>query len=308
MTTRLQIPEPLKQTLLYESGFACVVCQCRGAHIHHINENNRNNDLDNLVVLCQIHHDEAHTRHQLSQNLTPNRLREFKARWLDHIRSEREKKATLTGQREGLQEVLSLGMTWGYINHRRVIQLVDDKILKEVDQRVFDRCKTNKIVDDRGIIVKPPNRIPAGNYIRNTVYDWFDYGDDQALHVLYSDFVDKISRKVNPTHMTELNWRPSYIRQCLQPGNFLFFVKDQYFKRAREGRDNCEVRCLARKNKVFVEYVVNTQDMFGTSSIMVSFSGHRSAAALLQLKSIERAVNAWTLLCTPIALGVGFRP
>ena len=39
----------------------------------------------NLVVICVEHHDEAHTHHELSQNLTPDRLRDAKRDWLQEI-------------------------------------------------------------------------------------------------------------------------------------------------------------------------------------------------------------------------------
>ena len=83
-------PETLKK-VLYESGMTCCMCryknQGQGVIVHHIEEYSvsRNHAEDNLVVLCLNHHGEAHTKRELQQNLTPERLRDFKQRWLDWL-------------------------------------------------------------------------------------------------------------------------------------------------------------------------------------------------------------------------------
>ncbi|WP_066044497.1 HNH endonuclease signature motif containing protein [Bathymodiolus septemdierum thioautotrophic gill symbiont] len=66
---RPKIPKAIENRLLYESAYACVVCQSDGCHIHHIDQDHSNNKENNLVVLCIKHHDEAHTKRQLSKNL-----------------------------------------------------------------------------------------------------------------------------------------------------------------------------------------------------------------------------------------------
>jgi len=68
--------------LLFESGWACCVCgkTSGGIIVHHIEKysESHSHDEDNLVVLCLNHHGEAHTKRELSINLTPDRLRAFK--------------------------------------------------------------------------------------------------------------------------------------------------------------------------------------------------------------------------------------
>src|SRR5256885_10341960 len=46
--------------------------------------------------------------------------------------------------------------------------------------------------------------------------------------------------------------------------------------------------------------------MFGTTSMTVSFSGRKVAAAFVQVKSITDSRASLVLDCTPVALGVGF--
>src|SRR3954463_8100947 len=121
---RKPIPKALKYRLFYESQYRCVVCQQRGSHIHHIDQDNSNNDEANLVVLCTAHHDDAHTTRQLSQNLNSGVLRDAKGRWVALVRERRNSAATVVGQHSLMSNrFFSMGVTWGYINHRRVALL-----------------------------------------------------------------------------------------------------------------------------------------------------------------------------------------
>ena len=87
---RPPIPTEILNKVLYESRMTCCVCRDRsqGIIVHHIHEfsDSRNHGEENLVVLCLNHHGEAHTRRELQLNLTPERLREFKARWLKDVK------------------------------------------------------------------------------------------------------------------------------------------------------------------------------------------------------------------------------
>jgi len=88
---RPPIPPETLNKVLYESGMTCCMCryenQGQGVIVHHIEEYSvsRNHAEDNLVVLCLNHHGDAHTKRELQQNLTPERLRDFKQRWLDWL-------------------------------------------------------------------------------------------------------------------------------------------------------------------------------------------------------------------------------
>ena len=307
MANRPKVPEKLRQELLYESAFACVVCQARRVQIHHIDQNNKNNIPVNLVLLCHDHHDDAHATKSLSQNLTPARLKEFKKKWINQVQQNRNMIATLEGQLKEADSWSGMGILWGYINHRRVSQLLNPEILKCADQNLLGRCQSHNVVDQSGILLQPKGWVPEGNYIGNTVYDWFPHGDDHALHKLYSDFVDKITQRVIPIHLEKFSWTKSYIGNCLHEGQFIFFTKAQYFKQVSEDTENAHLRVKTTLRKITIEYYIDTMNMFGVTSIAVSFTGHKVCSSLLQVKSIEKDSDDWTIHCTPIALGVGFR-
>lgn len=87
---RPPIPSETLNKVLYESRMTCCVCRDRsqGIIVHHIQEysSSRSHAEDNLVVLCLNHHGEAHTKRELQLNLTPERLHEFKKRWLKDVK------------------------------------------------------------------------------------------------------------------------------------------------------------------------------------------------------------------------------
>ncbi|MCD4805645.1 MAG: HNH endonuclease, partial [Desulfobacterales bacterium] len=56
---RSTIPAEIKRSLFIECGFKCSMPRCeheQGLQIHHINGDPNNNELENLIVLCSVHH------------------------------------------------------------------------------------------------------------------------------------------------------------------------------------------------------------------------------------------------------------
>jgi hypothetical protein len=82
---RKPVPSETLLRLIDECDWGCCICWRRGGHgpviVHHITKysDTQDNSYDNLVVLCPIHHDEAHTTSELSgPRLPPEMLRQHK--------------------------------------------------------------------------------------------------------------------------------------------------------------------------------------------------------------------------------------
>lgn len=200
-----------------------------------------------------------------------------------------------------------MGVTWGYINHNHVAQLANPNLLNPKDKKYFNDCMSRGIVDQKGVSIKPSEAPSSRNYIGNSIYDWYEHGDDIRLHLVYAAFVDQISRLVQPIHLEPESWTKTRVIELVSPGDFIFFDRAFYFSCVRETRQNQHRRVRTFKRKISIEFYVDTKDMFGTTSMTISFSGHQNCAALLQLKSIENIEDGKLVLhCTPIALGVAF--
>ena len=307
---RPPIPKPLERRLLYESQYVCVVCQREGCHVHHIDQNHSNNSEKNLVVLCMHHHDEAHTKKQLSKNLDSKVLMDAKHRWTNVVRERRELVATVSGQKKlsAASSFLSAGISWGYINHKRVTQMINPAAMDDNGASNFQYCVNKGLVDQNAILIKPNNVVESSSYISNTIYDWFDFGDDQRLHLLYTNLVDQISKNCDVVYLEPESLTKERIKDLISPGSLIFVDRAFYFKSVKETNENQHRRCRTFKRKISIKFFADTRNMFGTTSITVSFSGHKNCAALVQLKSIEEISDGSLILhCTPIALGVGFK-
>jgi hypothetical protein len=306
---RPKIPELLKQQLLYDSQYACVVCQARGSHIHHIDRDNSNNVDSNLVVLCMTHHDDAHTQRELSRNLDPASLRAAKKKWLVQVDAKRTVTATEAGQKEAAGEFFAVGVTWGYINHARVAQLAKPALLSGPDLEYFSYCRDRSLIDMHGILIKPASYQPGSSFLSCSVYDWFDHGDDSRVHHLYASLVDQVSRAVRPIHFGPHNWSKESLLGLLKPGDFIFVRQSFQFRTVERTSDNEHRRGEYSAKGITLEFFVDTRDMFGTTSMTVSFTGRQTCAALVQIKSIDLAQDGKLhLAATPIALGVSFSP
>ena len=87
--SRPSIPDEIIDNLLYKSRRTCCICREmeRSIIIHHIKEwsESKSNEESNLVVLCLLHHDEAHSKKELSQNLTSKRIKAAKIKWENEV-------------------------------------------------------------------------------------------------------------------------------------------------------------------------------------------------------------------------------
>jgi hypothetical protein len=303
---RKRLPEALAQKVLYDSAYACSICQSTtGLHVHHVDKDNSNNVETNLVVLCQSHHDEAHTHHELSRNLTGSRINTSKKTWLEEVQRKRSQIATRSGNKEILQCDF-ISTQWGYINHSRVAQTVIDPKNDGEGGALFKNCRFLGTVDEKGRILRPRDLSPPKSPLHGTIYDWFPHTHDWHLHALYSNYVDELAKRMNPFHVTDQSWKKSLLKNQLVPGRAAFLNRGFYFKQIETCTDHIQLKVHTFKTKIEFIFQANTRDMFGTTSIVSSFSGHKSAAAFVVIKSQEEVNGKLVFHCTPIAMGVGF--
>lgn len=304
--TRKKFTDDLKAKIFSASRFACAVCQDRGMQIHHIDKDHSNNAFDNLVLLCMKHHDEAHTKRELSANLTADQLKRIRNRWYEKVKLGQQQICTAAGQEGLAHEFLKCGITWGYINHARVMQLLPQPLDKINNKTNFDVLSGAGILASDGLPLSPESIGAGSSYLRSTFYDLFPYPLDTRMHLYFTEQVDWLAVHTKPMHLDAVTWTAELAQDFLRPGQFIFYNKSHYFKKISESSEFAEVRVKTKSKDIEIQYFVKTRDMFGTTSITVSFSGKRSCAAFLQIKSIEYNEGNAILHCTPIALGVGF--
>ena len=133
-------------SLLYKSRFCCCVCRDnkKPIIIHHIVawEKSHSHHEDNLVVLCPLHHVEAHTKSDLSLNLTPDRLKSFKNQWLCEVRQ------------KDTEVINSLANSdyacWDYFNVYRIFEIAEKMDIEYKKLKSFHYMHSLSFVDDFG--------------------------------------------------------------------------------------------------------------------------------------------------------------
>ena len=307
--TRKRIEKDLANKIMYESAFVCAICQKPQGQIHHIDGDHSNNAENNLIFLCLSHHGEAHSKGTMSRNLGAAELAHAKNKWCSTVKNRRELASTLDGQLSlhGASSISSLGVTWAYINHNRVAQIANQISLSEKTKQILAFCIERGIVDNSGIIIQPKDYKKGSSFLYNSIYDCLPHGDDQRFHQLYTSFVDDLSRTIQPVHLEKEWWSEGIIEELIKAGSFIFVQQKMFFKVVSEDTFNQHRRVQFKKKNVRLEFFIDSKNMFGTTSMTISFSGGNSCSAFLHVKSIDKDDDGTLLIkCTPIGLGVSF--
>src|SRR5437588_386445 len=86
---RKPIPPRIADDVMFMADLLCCVCERRGHHIHHIDEDPSNNDIDNLVLLCFEHHEEVTVQGGMTRKLTPKLLRRYRSELYRKVEAKR---------------------------------------------------------------------------------------------------------------------------------------------------------------------------------------------------------------------------
>ncbi|AXX86367.1 HNH endonuclease [Malaciobacter marinus] len=92
-TSRPPIPDETIKDLFYKSMYQCIICNSTSFVIHHIKEwhRSKSHDIDNLVLLCPNHHNDAHTTHRLAKTLSEKYIKDARKRHYEKVIELRDK-------------------------------------------------------------------------------------------------------------------------------------------------------------------------------------------------------------------------
>lgn len=88
--SRFALEESLKIEIIAKCNNRCCTCQTPFIVIHHIDEDPSNNNPDNLASLCPNCHSQAHSKSQLTVNLTPSRIKSLRDKWYEYCEKRKE--------------------------------------------------------------------------------------------------------------------------------------------------------------------------------------------------------------------------
>lgn len=91
--TRKKIPRESEASVLAANQHLCCIChkEGRAVQIHHIDEDNTNNNISNLAVLCTQHHEEVGRTSRQGKGYSRREVLIYKEEWEKHCKLERNK-------------------------------------------------------------------------------------------------------------------------------------------------------------------------------------------------------------------------
>lgn len=214
---RPKIPEKNLIQALFNSRFTCCICHepKRPVIVHHIREwaSSRDHDLDNLAVLCDIHHNEAHTKRELSRNLTRGRIRKLKAMW--------EEEAKQFDANAILRMGRSVGVEYLYFNHHRLFNLARSL---GIDLKELSGGRNIPGIHDAD-----------GNLVaRATGTSWmYEGGDGNTLAYYVKRVLEAVIQNISAMNISD-NLDRVYMNAVLQPDMFIIVSGAHYFSSNRE--------------------------------------------------------------------------
>lgn len=292
---RPKIPFDTVTKLLYESKSTCCVCRddSKATIIHHIIEwsKSHSNNEDNLIVLCLHHHDEAHTKRELTQNLTPDKLREYKRIWIESNLNEKSRE---------VQEIIDKNQTacWDLFNYFRIVEMINENniILKNTELRknLYDRG----YLDSYGFLL---NEEKWPEYRKGRSH-WLNFYEGQYLsRYIKSLFINILDSK--PIKILNYLWDKTSIKHVLKPGDIVFlqgafFYKDDNKKNNRVG--------YRKARGIMLEFRYDEYYCTSVSAWADHMAGHKISTFFGIVRAIENDGENIVIRCSSLAVGSGF--
>lgn len=85
------VPAATRDLILFKNDHTCCICRIKGKHvqIHHIDRNRRNNDPNNLAVVCLDCHSRVTGPSGLGRSYSPGELKKYKRAWEQQVQKSR---------------------------------------------------------------------------------------------------------------------------------------------------------------------------------------------------------------------------
>lgn len=283
-----------KYQLFYNCARTCCVCKNlkNPIQIHHIDNDPSNNIYENLIVLCSNCHDEAHTDHKLTNNLTVKELIHHKSKWEENI-----KKLSSNAM---LPISISNCAMWTFINYEKIPRILKSNGLK-FEQEQFDNLLNQNIIDKNAI---PIFSKTSNNKKYITIYDRLEWDNSTKLHYLYMEAIDTLVEHINPIELGAI-WSKTEIKNLVNIGDICFAIRGFHFKENEIVNNKASRYIYASSKNIEIRMYANTQYIYGDSALYGHFVGHHFIGILMLIKEITTEDNKLIINATPLAMSSG---
>ena len=286
---RPPIPEETLHDLLYHSSQICCVCHRpeRGIVVHHIIPwaESLSHDEQNLIVLCPLCHDEAHTVRELTRTITPQQLRHHKEEWQEEVRRAATK-ALFTVSSSSI-----LGGYWDYFNRQRLLDCANNLEIDLASIPGFAALPTG----DRDLLDQSFRWAGTLRCGKDNEYSFFA----GLLRVICEDHdwidLDRV-------------WTRSQIRSLLRPNTLVTLTANHRFKRGggpEHGPGQTRTGYFVQGG-IGLEFAFDAWECTSSSSYSHHLAGRWICTSLGLVRSVTQPGGCLRINSTCLAIGTGF--
>ncbi|WP_081076534.1 HNH endonuclease signature motif containing protein [Burkholderia cepacia] len=286
---RPPIPEATLLKLLFDNKWVCCVCrsETEPVVVHHIAPwaKSRSHEPPNLVVLCPNDHAKAHSKGDLSQNLTAERLRVIKRKWENQVKIDDSIVIRRAAQ--------TAGEYWYFFNLLRLHEIAK---LEKIDLKLlphYSEARRAQILDTSGCLV--PERAD-GMYAYS--------GPDAMLRYWYAkDLFLKVLDRLSVTNISDRLDRSDLGNSVLR--NDIVYVEGAYyFKQLNNVTAGPNQLVRGTRSANSVQFVFTFDRWYATSSSAHSvwLTGRHAVGCFCRVGDVSRERGKMIIECTVLGI------
>ncbi|MBY4804486.1 HNH endonuclease [Burkholderia cepacia] len=300
---RQPVPEKTLRQLLASNLELCCICRKRGLGVvvHHIEKYSisKNHDISNLAVLCTTHHSKAHANFELEQNLTPERITNYKKKWEKICVSIEQ--WILDSATRRIYEA-----RWDWVNFRRVQQLTLE-LQNFPTGLARDKLTELGILNEHGHFVGESWQAPRDNG------GYFVSGDKQIYLAAYiTQLIELLARNRAVLDITPYLDEPELLTELVTNGDFISVKLDFFYTpdKESEGSEESVMIAMAKTRDVFVEFPYDPWFCLSSTSRLIHYHRDTSTRQVLfgMVRSIKKEAFRTHVLVSPIGTSPTFDP
>lgn len=292
--SRPPIPDEIFYKVLHESKSVCCVCRNpnRGFIIHHLKEwsESHSHEFDNLVVLCLLHHDQAHTKKEISIEFSPERIKKLRDAWYKVVKAEDAKVI--------ISKASTTEANWTYFNHKRLYELLDSNI-EPSTFKGFSILKSSNLLMNDG---KMQNLSALAGEKSLHMYHT---GEGHILYQYHKKLFEAVLEKLPIIIIS--NKTTLQVKAIVNEGSYIAFDGTQYFKNTTKLKAGLgqSRNCRSRGN-IVVSFSFDAWESTSMSAWADHLTGTKKALIIGQVRTIETKEDKLILHCSVLAIGFWF--
>lgn len=299
---RPPIPDSTLHSLLIKSKRTCCVCRdpSKPIVVHHIDEwaKSKSHEQSNLVVLCLDHHDQAHTKKELSQKLSKKELRASKAAWEDDVKLLDAKTILKLKQARTYSR-------WDWINLPRLFELVTKMKVKSSLNNLQQKLMQDGFIDKHGFLTSEKDWKQS----KENGYYFIDFGDGMYIAQYLTDLVDQVLAGTPVIDITPLIPSKLQLTSVIAEGDFIVAQLPFYFSNVNmeEKGSSQHRKSYYRGHGIRIEYVFNAWNCLSSSARYDAMTGRKVKTIFARVMSIMEDEGELVISASCLAAGTAFQ-